>query len=371
MQHPLKRSFIREILEHTSHDTISFAGGLPDVSLFPHEALQASTIKALEEPESLQYSTSTGYTPLKEQIAKRYSEQGFPTRSENILITSGSQQGLDIISRYHHGSSVCVEVPSYLGALNLFALNQMDVDSVALGEEGIDLSAFAHSMPKNKLAYLIPDFQNPSGTCYDDAHRKEVAKILHTNDTLLIEDAPYSELYFDRAHESISQHIPTQSYHLGSFSKVLAPAFRIGWIRADTKLLEPLIAYKEAMDLHTSSITQRMVSAYLEETEHFEAHLASLRDAYQNKMHYFAKQLAIHLPSFTFTPPKGGMFIYGKLNGVDTMALVRRCLEQGVVFVPGVEFGGANDEIRFNFTHSSFREIEEGLKRLKKVLDKI
>jgi len=368
MQRPLKRSFIREILEHTVSDTISFAGGLPDVSLLPHEALRASAIRALEEPESLQYGTSAGYAPLKEQIARRYSERGFPTRSENILITSGSQQGLDIISRYHQRASVCVEAPSYLGALNVFALNQMDLHSVILGEEGIDLRAFERSIPKNKLAYLIPDFQNPSGTCYDDAHRKEVANILHANDALLIEDAPYSELYFDHARESISQRLPTQSYHLGSFSKVLAPALRVGWIRADTKLLEPLIAYKEAMDLHTSSITQRMVSAYLEDTEYFEAHLAHLRDAYQSKMHYFAKQLTIHLPSFTFTPPQGGMFIYGKLRGVDTTALVRRCLKQGVVFVPGVEFGGAGDEIRFNFTHSSFEEIEEGMKRIEECL---
>jgi len=368
MQHPLKRSFIREILEHTSSDTISFAGGLPDVSLFPHEALQASAIKVLEEPESLQYSTSAGYAPLKEQIAKRYSERGFPTHSENILITSGSQQGLDIICRYHRRASVCIEAPSYLGALNIFALNKMDTHSVALGENGIDIEAFGRSMPKSTLAYLIPDFQNPSGACYDDAHRKEVANILQANNALLIEDAPYSELYFDQARESISQRLPAQSYHLGSFSKVLAPALRIGWIRADAKLLEPLIAYKEAMDLHTSSITQRMVSSYLEGTEDFEAHLASLRNAYQSKMRYFAKQLTIHLPSFTFTPPKGGMFIYGKLIGVDTTALVQRCLAHGVVFVPGAEFGGASDEIRFNFTHSSLEEIDEGLKRIKGVL---
>jgi len=370
MQRTLKRSFIREILEHTSHDTISFAGGLPDVSLFPHKALQASVTKVLEEPESLQYSTSTGYAPLKAQIAKRYSERGFPTQSENILITSGSQQGLDIICRYHRGASVCVEAPSYLGALNVFTLNNMNEYTVALDEDGIDLETFKHTIQKSKLAYLIPDFQNPSGRCYDDAHRKEVANILQVNDALLIEDAPYSELYFDQAHESISQLLPSQSYHLGSFSKVLAPALRIGWIRADTKLLEPLIAYKEAMDLHTSSITQCMVSSYLEKTEDFEAHLEGLRAAYQSKMLHFAKLLDKHLPSFTYTPPKGGMFIYGKLSGVDTTALVRRCLEHGVVFVPGSEFGGARDEIRFNFTHSSFEEIEDGLKRIRDVLGK-
>jgi 2-aminoadipate transaminase len=365
----MKRSFIREILEHTSSDTISFAGGLPDVSLFPHKALQASAYQALENPESLQYSTSTGYAPLKAQIAKLYTERGFATSSENILITSGSQQGLDIICRYHRGTSVCIEKPSYLGALNVFTLNNMSMHSVPLEYDGIDLESFKRNIEQSTLAYLIPDFQNPSGTCYDTKYRTEVANILQNTHALLIEDAPYHELYFDHVHESISQHLPKQSYHLGSFSKVLAPALRIGWIRADAKLLEPLIAYKEATDLHTSSITQRMVSHYLEETAHFKTHLEQLRSTYKEKMLYFAEQLDLHLPNFEYTKPKGGMFIYGRLKGVDTMALVQRCLARGVVFVPGCEFNGAKDEIRFNFTHSSFDEICEGLERIRTALE--
>jgi len=365
----MKRSFIREIPEHTSSNTISFAGGLPDVSLFPHKALQASAYMALKNPESLQYSTSTGYAPLKARIAKLYSDRGFATSSENILITSGSQQGLDIICRYHKGASVCIEEPSYLGALNIFTLNNMNTHSIPLKHDGIDLESFKHSIDQCTLAYLIPDFQNPSGTCYSDMHRTEVASILQNTHALLIEDAPYHELYFDQAHESISQHLPKQSYLLGSFSKVLAPALRIGWIRADAKLLEPLIAYKEAMDLHTSSITQRMVSHYLEDTAHFGAHLEQLRSTYKKKMLYFAEQLDLHLPTFEYTKPKGGMFIYGRLKGVDTMALVQQCLANGVVFVPGFEFGGKKDEIRFNFTHSCFEDICEGLKRIRVVLE--
>lgn len=369
MKPSLKRSFIREILEHTSSNTISFAGGLPDVSLFPHKALQTSAQKALETPESLQYSTSTGYAPLKTCIAKLYSDRGFDTTNENILITSGSQQGLDILCRYHSEASITIEEPSYLGALSTFTLNNINTYSVPLRDDGIDLESFKESIDQSTLAYLIPDFQNPSGTCYSAKHRTEVAKILKGSNALLIEDAPYTELYFDQAHESISQYLPKQSYHLGSFSKVLAPALRIGWIRADAQLLEPLIAYKEAMDLHTSSITQRIVSDYLEDSSHFEAHLAQLRGTYKEKMLYFAKQLDLHLPTFEYTPPKGGMFIYGRLKGVDTMALVQRCLEHGIVFVPGREFGGAKDEIRFNFTHSSFKEIREGLERIKSVLE--
>jgi len=365
----MKRSFIREILEHTSSDTISFAGGLPDALLFPTIELQRATQTALADNSIWQYSTSTGYTPLKALIAQMYSDKGFPTLAEEILITSGSQQGLDIICRYHSGASITIESPSYLGALNIFKLNKMHIHSIPLGIDGIELATFKKSIEKTDLAYLIPDFQNPSGTCYSVEHREEIAKLLGASDTLLIEDSPYSELYFDKPYQSISQALPKQSYHLGSFSKVLAPALRIGWIRTDIALLTPLIAYKEAMDLHTSSITQAIAYEYLKDTEQFKEHLETLRSAYKKKMLYFANTLDEILPSFEYTRPKGGMFIYGRFEGVDTMHLVQKCLKKGVVFVPGSEFGGKADEIRFNFTHSSFTQIREGLERIKSVLD--
>ena len=367
----MKRSFIREILEHTSSDTISFAGGLPDASLFPTTELQRSTQTALADNTIWQYSTSTGYAPLKALIAKRYSDKGFPTTAEEILITSGSQQGLDIICRYHSGASITIESPSYLGALNIFKLNNMNEYSVPLSSKGIEIEAFKTSIKESKLAYLIPDFQNPSSTCYSTEHREEIAKLLEASSTLLIEDAPYSELYFDKPYKSISQALPKQSYHLGSFSKVLAPALRIGWIRADKKLLTPLIAYKEAMDLHTSSITQAIAYEYIKDTEQFHEHLETLRSAYKEKMLYFANTLDEILPSFEYKRPKGGMFIYGRFEGVDTTDLVQKCLEKGVVFVPGAEFGGKADEIRFNFTHSSLAQICEGLERIRTVLNEM
>jgi len=366
----MKRSFIREILEHTSSDTISFAGGLPDASLFPTIELQQATQTALADNSIWQYSTSTGYAPLKALIAQMYCDKGFPTTAEEILITSGSQQGLDIICRYHSGVSIIIESPSYLGALNIFKLNNMNEHSVSLNSKGIEIEAFKTSIKESQLTYLIPDFQNPSGTCYSKEHREEIAKLLGASDTLLIEDSPYSELYFDKPQQSISQALPKQSYHLGSFSKVLSPALRIGWIRADKSLTSPLIAYKEAMDLHTSSITQAIAYEYLKDTEQFNEHLETLRSAYKEKMLYFANALDEILPSFEYTRPKGGMFIYGKFEGVDTMLFVEKCLEKGVVFVPGSEFGGKADEIRFNFTHSSLPLIREGLKRIKLCLYK-
>jgi len=364
----MKRSFIREILEHTSSDTISFAGGLPDASLFPTTQLQQATRTALEDNTIWQYSTSTGYAPLKALIAQIYNDKGFATTADEILITSGSQQGLDIICRYHQYQSITMEKPTYLGAMNVFVLNHLYTEAIAIEENQLDLEAFEKSIAQNELAYLIPDFQNPTGSSYSQTHREEIAKIIERHRTILIEDAPYSELYFDKPYQSISQALPKQSYHLGSFSKVLAPALRIGWIRADRTLLTPLIAYKEAMDLHTSSITQAIAYEYLKDTEQFNEHLETLRSVYKEKMLYFANTLDEILPSFEYEHPKGGMFIYGRFEGVDTILLVQKCLEKGVVFVPGAEFGGKADEIRFNFTHSSLAQIREGLERIKECL---
>ena len=364
----MKRSFIREILEYIDSDTISFAGGLPDVSLFPLDELQKAAQRVLENADSLQYGHSTGYAPLKEQIAKYYRDRGFPTVAENILITSGSQQGLDIICRYYSGTSIAIEKPSYLGALNIFRLNNLNRFDMPLSQDGIDSDLFRKSILQTKLAYLIPDFQNPSATCYTDKNRKEIARAIRDSQIVLIEDSPYSELYFDMPHNSISQFVPEQSYHLGSFSKMLAPSLRVGWIRADKALLSPLIAYKEAMDLHTSGISQRIISEYLKDGKSFRKHLQKLRTSYRKKMNFFCEKLDLYLPDFEYTRPRGGMFIYGKLKGVDTVKLAKICLGKGVVFVPGAEFNGASDEIRFNFTNSSFEEISEGLKRIKSSL---
>ena len=368
----MKRSFIREILEHTNNETISFAGGLPDASLFPNDALQRSANRAFNQPKILQYGTSSGYEPLKEKIAQMYTEDGFETTSENILITSGSQQALDIISRYHHHKNITIESPSYLGAMNVFTLNNLIQESIDLKKSGLDIDAFKSSFKDTKLAYLIPDFQNPTGCTYSIKNREKLAKLVKKYDGLLIEDSPYSKLYFKREYKSISSMIPNQSYHLGSFSKTLAPALRIGWIRADTKLLQPLIAYKEAMDLHTNGLVQYILNDYLEDMNSYENHLVLLRKDYHRKMLFFSKMLDHVLPSFIYRKPKGGMFIYGKFINIDTSSLVKKCLKKGVVFVPGVEFyldDKNKNEIRFNFTNASQKDIINGLEIIKNVLE--
>jgi 2-aminoadipate transaminase len=367
----MKRSFIREILEHTTNETISFAGGLPDVSLFPNEALRESAMRVLEDPNVLQYGASTGYEPLKEKIAKDYTDNGFPTSSDEILITSGSQQGLDIISRLHKSNPITIEAPSYLGAMNVFSLNTMHQEAIPLKGNGINIHLFKKSFSKNKLAYLIPDFQNPSGVTYSKKRRRKVAKTIEEYEGLLIEDSPYSKLYFEEEYKSISSLIPDRSYHLGSFSKTLSPALRIGWIRADTKLLNPLIAYKETMDLHTNGLAQQILNDYLEDELQYGSHLEKLRRSYYNKMLFFAQKLDEILPEFIYTKPKGGMFIYGEIKLQDTSRLVKQCLKKEVVFVPGSEFyinNQKNNEIRFNFTHTDIKDIEIGLRKIKNMI---
>ena len=184
----------------------------------------------------------------------------------------------------------------------------------------------------------------------------------------MIEDSPYSKLYFEKELPSISLLVPKQSFHLGSFSKTLAPALRIGWIRADKKLLQPLIAYKEAMDLHTNGLVQHILDDYLKDETHYKKHLEILRFTYHDKMEFFAQMIAELLPNFIFEKPKGGMFIYGRFENVDTSALLEKCLEKKVLFVPGVEFythNKINNEIRFNFTNASKEEIRKGLNTIK------
>jgi 2-aminoadipate transaminase len=364
----MKRSFIREILEHVADDTISFAGGLPDPSLFPVEGLRQAAEQTLAKAEVYQYSISLGLPQLRELISQWYSDRGFPTKTDEILITSGSQQALDIISRYHSNCAITVESPSYLGALNLFDLNRLRTEPIPLHSEGIDLSSFKKSVQKTRLAYLIPDFQNPTGYRYTHEHRSAIAKYCMEHKALLIEDAPYSALYFDTPMPSISQSIPSRSYHLGTLSKILAPGLRIGWIRADRSLLQPLIAYKESCDLHTSTVTQFIALHYLQDSESFKRQLQQLRNHYRMKMEHFAHTLRRELPNFHFVQPAGGLFLYGNLPGIDTSELLHRCLQKRVLFVPGIEFGGAAEAIRFNYSYSSLAEIKEGISRIKMVL---
>jgi len=360
----MKRSFIREILDVITQDTISFAGGLPDAALFPTDALREAADTVLRDPSSLQYARSQGEAALREKIAARYSKAGFPTHPDEILITTGSQQAINLIAGAFLENGVTVELPAYLGALNVFKLAGVAVEGVPLHGDSIDADELGRSSTRTKAAYLIPDFQNPTGACYSAASRTAIAATLAQNGALLIEDAAYSELYFEHKMRPISADLPKQSFHLGSFSKILAPGLRVGWIRAETEKLKRLLIVKEALDLHTATLNQRIIDAYWQ-THGLDAHIVAIRQSYRAKMEAMAEVLPRILPAFEFQKPEGGMFIYGALPGVDTMALVRRCIANGAAFVPGSEFypgEGPKDEIRFNYTNASPEQMERGMR---------
>jgi 2-aminoadipate transaminase len=359
----MKRQFIREILDTITKDTISFAGGLPDAALFPLDAFKKAADRVLADPASLQYSRSQGHVSLREKIAQRYCDTGFETRPEEILITTGSQQAISLIAMSMLPAGVTVELPAYLGALGAFRLSKTRTEGVALERDGIALAPFERSIARTGAAYLVPDFHNPTGLRYSAAKREGVAEALLAADALLVEDAPYSELYFDRASMPISAALPDRSFHLGSFSKILAPGLRVGWVRTGEAYLRRLLAVKEALDLHTSTFDQRLIDAFWE-AEGLDGHIARIRCHYKEKKDALSAALRTQLPDFAFEEPRGGMFIYGSLPDTDTKALVNRCLAHGVAFVPGSEFypeSPAHNEIRLNFTHSTPKQMRQGI----------
>jgi len=367
----MKRSFIREILESIDETTISFAGGLPSENLFPSDDLKLATMKIFDNPKVFQYGISNGIPELREKIASRYTKEGFPTTKENILITTGSQQAMYILAKYFENKDITIEEPSYLGAMNIFRLNHLNMKGVELENDGVNIGKFKESFSKTKLAYLIPDFQNPSATTYSSEKREEIAQIVSNENGILIEDSPYSELFFDKKNISISSKLPKNSFHLGSFSKTLVPSLRIGWIRADEELLKSLMIIKESIDLHSCGISQYILNEYLKDEDNYEKHLQNIRDDYEKKSNFFCEQLNIHLPQFKYQKPKGGMFLYGSFDNVDSFALVQKCIEKKVVYVPGNQFyidKIPNGEIRFNYTHSTFEQIERGIKLIKSCL---
>ncbi|HEX5329549.1 PLP-dependent aminotransferase family protein [Sulfuricurvum sp.] len=360
----MKRSFIREILEVIGSDTVSFAGGLPDESLFPIEAMQKASQEVLSTPGALQYSITAGIPTLRQKLADYYTGMGLETKSENILITTGAQQALDLISRIYFREGTVVEAPAYLGALNAFSANDCPMYPVPLNDSGLDLHTFEEMFKQTKRAYLMCDFQNPTGICYSDEVRQKLARIAIHHNGIIVEDGAYMELFFEERLAPMSLYAPDHTLHVGSFSKTLAPGLRLGWIRGDEKLLQPILALKERADLHTSALSQHLAERFWE-SGLFGKHLRKIRSAYKRKCDALADELTSQLSDFCFIKPKGGMFIYGTFpEEIDAKELALACLKNGAVFVPGGEFYPdtcVSSEARFNFSNTTPEEMRRGI----------
>ena len=362
----IQRSYIREILDATNEKIISFAGGLPNEDLFPIKELESASKKVFKNKKCLQYTKSQGLDELREIIASFYTNiLDFKTSKDEILITSGSQQAFDLILKSLDKEEIIVEEPSYIGALSAFKI----LDFSIKGFKKID--ELDNMLNNKNILYTISDYQNPSTHCYSNKERKEIAKFLNNKKSILIEDGAYTFLNFkNKIKKPISKYCDN-SYHLGSFSKIIAPGLRVGWIRTNKKKINNLLAIKESADLHTSTFSQMLLENYLKDNDIFN-HIFMINSEYKNKMLYMAKCFEKYIPSFKFKKPKGGMFIYGSFD-IDSMFLAKKAIDYDITFVPAEVFyiNQKSKEARFNFTNAKKSDIKKGIKKLGLIIEEI
>ena len=378
------RSFIREILKVTLDPTIiSFAGGLPNRKFFPVQELKAATNKVFDTMgrDVLQYSASEGYAGLREMIAQRYREKkNLDISAENILITNGSQQGLDLMGKIliNDGDDIIIEEPAYLGAIQAFSIFKPRFNPVILTEEGLDIKQFKSVMTarKPKLMYTVPNFQNPSGISYSERTRREMADIIKGTKTLLIEDDPYGDLrYSGEGKSSFKSILPKNTILFGSFSKTVVPGFRLGWIVAPHDIMEKLIVAKQAADLHTTHFTQCILWQYMKDND-IEAHIRIIKEAYGKQAKAMLESIKRYFPSgVAHTTPEGGMFLWVTLpENTSSRDLLDLAIKDKVIFVPGDPFYVNRREtntLRLNFSCTDEETTEIGIKNLGKAIERL
>lgn len=372
-----KRSFIREILKELEKETmISFSGGFPNPQTFPVEELESLSTEIFKKEgrKILQYSSTEGYEPLRQWIAKRYEDRyGMKVDPDGILIVNGSQQAFDLIAKVflNPKDHILMERPTYLGALQSFSLFEPSFHSAELLSTGIDLVQAEEIMKTHpiKMAYAIPNFQNPSGISYDRKTRQAYAELLKKHQILLVEDDPYGELRFEGEDvEPISYYMQEDAILLGSFSKIIAPGLRIGWILSTQEVIDKLIIAKEAADLQSNLFSQMLIHAYLMKHD-LNTHIASIVDRYGKQRTAMLEAMKQYFPQeVKYVVPEGGMFIWVTLpDGMSAMSLFALAKKLKVVFVPGDAFYVDEENVstfRLNYTNSEPEEIHEGIKRL-------
>lgn len=380
----LEKSFIREILKITSDPAvISFAGGLPNPDLFPIEeiATAAQETLSVDGAVSLQYASTEGHEALREFVIERYYSETSLTK-DNVIITNGSQQALDLLGKLFidDGDKVVMESPGYLGAIQAFSVYQPEFLPVTLQADGLNLAELTAVLAqKPKLLYTVSNFQNPSGISYTKENRQAVLEAAQAAGTWIIDDNPYGEINFSG--KTIHRFVDVSDesvISLGSFSKIFCPSMRLGWIAAPDEVIEQLVLLKQGADLHTNYFSQCVLANYLKAVD-LDRHIQTICQAYQEKRDVMIQALKDYLPEgVDFTQPEGGMFLWVTLpENLTAYELLERCMEQQVVFVPGDEFytdGRKSNSFRMNYTNSSEEEIKRGVqviaKEIQQILDK-
>jgi 2-aminoadipate transaminase len=379
----LKASEIREILKITERpEIISFAGGLPAPELFPVKEIMEANRIVLEEDgaKALQYSTTEGYSPLRQWIAGRMNTRlGTSFESDDILITSGSQQALDLSGKVFldEGDVVLCESPTYLAAISAFKAYGCEFVEVPTDSEGMipeELERILENTEKVKIIYVIPDFQNPTGRTWSLERRERLVETAMKHQVMIIEDNPYGELRFE------GRDLPSvKSFDrigcvlcLGTFSKTFCPGYRIGWIAGDQRIIKKYVLVKQGTDLQCNTLAQRELAKYLELYD-LDAHIEKIRKVYKQRRDIMVKTMAEEFPEgVTFTRPQGGLFAWVELpTKVHAREVLEKSLEKNVAFVPGGSFfpnGGKENFFRVNFSNMSEEKIIEGIRRLGEII---
>lgn len=379
----VKASAIREILKLTKKpNIISFAGGLPAPELFPVEDIKSLTNEIFDTAgdKALQYSTTDGFDPLREAIVKQLMDKGIKAiDKENVLITSGSQQGLSFSGKIFldPGDVVLVESPSYLGAINAFKASGCQFVEVETDESGMIMSNLEEAIKNHdrvRMIYVIPDFQNPTGKTWSLERRKSLIKLANKYNLPVVEDNPYGELRYDGDMIPPIKSFDTENrvIYLGTFSKTFCPGLRIGWVLAPKNILNKYILLKQGEDLHTSSLAQRQIALFLEKYD-FEGHIETLKEVYKKRRDVMMESIKKYFPEEAeYTYPEGGLFTWVVLpEYIDTAKMMEKAVKQGVAYVPGGSFfpnGGHKNTMRINYSNMPEEKIIEGIKILGEVI---
>jgi 2-aminoadipate transaminase len=362
-------SVIREILKVTEKPgIISFAGGLPSPKTFPVEAFAHACAKVLGDdgPAALQYAASEGYPPLREWVANSLPWKVDPAQ---VLITTGSQQALDLVAKIliDKGSRVLVETPTYLGALQAFTPMEPEFVSIASDAEGIDVDDLRAKAARARFLYLLPNFQNPTGNTMSEARRVQLSAAAAELGLPMLEDNPYGDLWFDAPPPApLTARNPDGCIYMGSFSKTLAPGLRLGFLVAPKQLYPKLLQAKQAADLHTPSFNQRMVAEVLKDG-FLDHHVPIIRALYKSQRDAMLLALEKYLAGtgVQWNTPEGGMFLWVKLPaGMNAVDLLPKAVERNVAFVPGAAFysdAAQNNTLRLSFVTASVEQINEGV----------
>jgi len=382
----LKTSDIREILKVTQQpEVISFAGGLPASELFPTAELAelARDLLLSDGAKALQYAPTEGLAVLRQLITDRLQSRfGLDPTPDEVLVVSGSQQALDLTGKLFidEGDAVLCESPTYLGAINAFQAYRPRFVEVPTDDDGMvpaELERRLAGPDRAGFIYVVPDFQNPSGRRWSVDRRRALVEIATRHEVPVIEDAPYAELCFDGEALPPVASFDTEGLvvFLGTFSKILSPGLRLGWIAADEEILRRYVLVKQGADLHTSSLTQLLAARFMLECD-LDGHINRIRDAYRKRRDAMLSALDKHMPpGVSYTRPAGGLFLWLELpSGLDARALLERSLAENVAFVPGGAFfteDGHDNTLRLNFSAMPVDRIAEGVRRLGRVLETV